>query len=210
MKLKTIVGILTLVGICIIFFSNLIVSHANKDRLYSDVSKIPKTKVGLLLGTGKYLKSGQVNLYYKYRVDAAVELFKKGKIKFILISGDNSRKDYNEPEMFRNDLIKLGIPEDKIYLDYAGFRTLDSVVRAKEIFGQDQYTIISQKFHNERAIFISENKSINAIGFNAKDVRAKYGFKTKLREVFARTKMVLDLYLLGKQPKYLGDTIEIK
>lgn len=210
MKMIIKLVIVLLIGIGLIFLSNVIVSYASKNKLYSDASKIPANRIGLLLGTGKFVKSGRINLYYKYRLDATVELYKKGKIEFVLISGDNSRKDYNEPETFRDDLIAAGIPEDKIYLDYAGFRTLDSVVRAKEIFGQNQFTIISQKFHNERALFISKNKTIEAIAFNAKDVSRRYGLKVKIREVFARTKMVIDLYLIGKQPKFLGEKIEIK
>lgn len=202
--------IVVFIGIGLIFLSNIIVTYASKNKLYSDVSKIPENRIGLLLGTGKFLKNGRVNLYYRYRLEATVELFKKGKIEYVLISGDNSRKDYNEPETFRDDLIAAGIPKEKIYLDYAGFRTLDSIVRAKEIFGQDQFTIISQKFHNERALFISKNKTIKAIGFNAKDVSRRYGLKVQLREILARTKMVLDLYLIGTQPKYLGEKIEIK
>lgn len=209
MKILTKLTIVFLIGIGLIFLSNIIVTYTSKNKLYSDVSKIPENRIGLLLGTGKFLKNGRVNLYYRYRLEATVELFNKGKIEYVLISGDNSRKDYNEPETFRDDLIAAGIPKDKIYLDYAGFRTLDSVVRAKEIFGQNQFTIISQKFHNERALFISKNKTIEAIGFNAKDVSRRYGFKVRLREVLARTKMVIDLYLIGKQPKYLGEKIEI-
>jgi SanA protein len=112
--------------------------------------------VGLVLGTSQYLKNGYLNWYFKYRIEATVELYKKGKIDFILVSGDNSHKNYDEPTAFKNELIKRGIPADQIYLDYAGFRTLDSVVRAKEIFGQTSITIISQKFHNERAIYWSQ------------------------------------------------------
>jgi SanA protein len=138
-----------------------------------------------------------------------VRLFKEGKVDFILVSGDNSTKDYDEPSTIKVDLIKKGIPSNKIYLDYAGFRTLDSVVRCKKIFGQSSITIISQQFHNERAIYIAKLKDIEAVGFNAKDVSVQYGFKTRLRERLARVKMVLDL-IFDKKPKFLGEKIEIK
>ncbi len=183
------------------------VSHKTKDKIYSDVVGIPKNKVGLLLGTGKYMANGNINLFYKYRIDAAVKLFNAGKIEYILVSGDNSKKDYDEPTDFKNDLIARGIPENRIYLDYAGFRTLDSIVRAKEIFGQDRVTIISQQFHNERAIFIASHFNIDAIGFNAKDV--KYRSKTPFREYLARTKANFDL-VFNVQPKFLGDPITIQ
>ncbi|WP_370214466.1 SanA/YdcF family protein [Mesoflavibacter profundi] len=124
------------------------------------------------------------------------------------MSGDNSRKDYDEPSTFKSDLIQLGVPETDIYLDYAGFRTLDSVVRAKKIFGLENVTIISQKFHNERAIYLAENFNLNATAFNAKDVSNRYGFKTKIREYLARTKAVIDV-IMNKQPKYLGPKVEI-
>ena len=185
-----------------------IISNA-RNKTFSDVTKIKKNKVGLVLGTAKTLKDGKINLYFQYRIDATVELFKNGKIDFVLISGDNGNKNYDEPTDFKNELIKRGIPENRIYLDYAGFRTLDSVVRAKKIFGQNSITIISQKFHNERAIYLAEHFGIRAVGFNAKDITSKYGIKTKIREYFARTKVFLDI-LFGVQPKFLGKKVEIK
>ena len=175
-----------------------------RHQVYDSVNAIPKNKVGLLLGTGKYAASGNINLFYKYRIDAVVKLYKAGKIEYILVSGDNSRKDYDEPTDFKKDLIAKGIPEDRIFLDYAGFRTLDSVVRAKEIFGQTSITIISQKFHNQRAIYIAKQYSINAVGFNAKDV-----YNSHFREYLARSKASLDL-VFNVQPKFLGEKIVIK
>ena len=176
--------------------------------MYTDVKSIKKNKVGLLLGTSKLLANGRINLYYQFRVDAAVALYKAGKINFILVSGDNSTVDNDEPTDFKNDLIKKGVPAEKIILDYAGFRTLDSVVRAKEIFGQSEITIISQQFHNERAIYLAEKYDISAIGFNAKDVSGRYGYKVQLREYLARTKVFVDL-VFGVKPKFLGKKIVI-
>ncbi len=189
-----------------IFLIDKIVKDFSSNKQYNYTNSIPYNKVGLLLGTAKYLQGGWINLYYKYRIEATVELFNSNKIDYILVSGDNSRKDYDEPSTMKNDLIKKGIPSDKIFLDYAGFRTLDSVIRSKEIFGQNSITVISQQFHNERAIFIAKNKNIEAIGFNAKDVHINYGFKVQLREKLARIKMMLDL-IFDKKPKFLGEEI---
>jgi len=200
------VVILILVGVFTIDYS---ISKNVENQVIDSTNDLPKNNVGLLLGTSKYVKSGGINQYYKYRIEAAVKLYQRGKIKFVLISGDNSTKTYDEPNTMRRDLIKKGIPKEKIYLDYAGFRTLDSVVRSNKVFNQDKITIISQKFHNERAVFIANFKGIEAIGYNAKDVGAKYGFKTKVREKLARVKVILDL-IFGKQPKFLGETIQIK
>lgn len=182
------------------------VGFKTNNSIYNEVNQTPKNKVGLLLGVSKMHRNGGVNLYYKYRLEAAIALFKAGKIEYILVSGDNSIKDYDEPTDFKNDLIARGIPRDKIVLDYAGFRTLDSVVRAKEIFGQNNITIISQDFHNERAIYIANHFDIKAIGFNAKPVNSKNAIL--LREYLARTKASLD-FIFNVKPKFLGDPILI-
>jgi len=176
---------------------------------YAEINDVTPAKVGLVLGTSKYVKSGNINQYYQFRINATLELFKERKIEYILVSGDNSTTAYDEPNMFKNDLIKLGVPAERIVLDYAGFRTLDSVVRAKEVFQEENFIIISQPFHNERALYIAKHKGISASAFNAKDVGRNYGFKTQIREKFARVKTLLDLYLLDTKPKFLGEKIKI-
>ena len=200
-----------LIGIVIIgiLSCNIYVEIISGEKMFTDVNEIPSNKVGLLLGTSKYVQGGNINLYYKFRIEAAVELYNSGKIKYILVSGDNGSDYYDEPTTFKNDLIAAGIPENRIFLDYAGFRTLDSVIRSKEIFQLDSFTVISQKFHNERAITIAHAKGIKAIGFNAKDVGGRSGIKIKVREMLARVAMCLDL-VFGKQPKFLGEEITIQ
>jgi SanA protein len=185
------------------------VTSQAEDFIYDSVEYIPKNKVGLLLGAVKMTSNGNVNSYYTHRLNGAIELYNAGKIEFILISGDNSTKDYDEPTTFKTDLIANGIPESKIFLDYAGFRTLDSVIRAKEIFGQSSITIISQQFHNERAIYLAKHNDINAIAFNVKDSYNHRRSKTQFREYFARAKASIDVFF-NVEPKFLGDQIEIK
>ena len=192
-----------------VFLANWRVESKTDNLVYSDVQKIPHRKVGLLLGTSKLLVNGWENLYFKYRIDAATSLFKAGKIDFILISGDNGTKEYNEPEDMRQALIENGIPSDRIFLDYAGFRTFDSIFRADKIFGQKKFTIISQDFHTRRAIYIARHLGLDAIGFNAQDVSRNFGFKTQLREKFARTNMFLD-FIFSAKPKFLGEKIRIE
>ncbi len=194
--------------VAVIFISNVYVEQKAKGKTYNSVNDIPYNKVGLVLGTSKYVASGRVNLFYQFRVNAAIELYKAGKVKYIIVSGDNGTKNYDEPTAFKEDLIKGGIPAENIYLDYAGFRTLDSVVRCKEIFGQESVTIISQQFHNKRAITIANAKNIDAIGYNARDVGGNSGTKVKIRELLARVKLSLDL-LFHKQPKFLGEKVII-
>lgn len=185
------------------------VRTATRNRLFSAVGQVPHRKVGLLLGTSKWLPDGRVNRYYQYRIEAALALYRAGKIDFILVSGDNSTSHYNEPESMRDDLVAAGVPAHRIYLDYAGFRTLDSIVRCKEVFGEQDVVIISQPFHNARALFLADEKGLRAIAFNARDVEGAGGAKTLLREKFARTKMALDL-LVGKEPKFYGPRVAIR
>lgn len=208
-KISKILLVIVLLIFGMVFLSNYIIERSTKDLTFNSTENLPSKKVGIVLGTSKYRATSEVNLYYKYRLDAVYELFTKRKIEFILVSGDNSSEYYNEPYTFKKDLIKLGVPEEKIYLDYAGFRTLDSMVRAKEVFGLTEFIVISQKFHNQRAIFIAKQKGIDAIGFNAKNVSTQYGLKTNLREKLARVKVFID-FILMKQPKFLGEKIEIK
>ena len=200
--------IIVLLPVFAIILADNIIKSASKNFLYDDIAKISENKVGLVLGTSKYLSNGQINLYYKYRIDAAVKLYKAGKIKSIVVSGDNSRKTYNEPMQMKSDLVANGIPENAIYLDYAGFRTWDSMVRMKEIFSQSSFTVISQPFHNERAVYLAHRYGLNAVGFNAKDVDKYFGFKTNVREKFARVKVFIDFFT-NKQPKFLGEKVEI-
>ncbi|OGH88811.1 MAG: protein SanA [Candidatus Magasanikbacteria bacterium RIFOXYC2_FULL_42_28] len=208
-KLKWILPILIFTTLAIIWLADFKIEHATNDLTYNDATEIPHNKVGLLLGTTKYAPSGQLNGYFVYRIQAAVDLFNNQKIDNIVISGDNGTKKYNEPEDMKNELVARGIPENKIYLDYAGFRTYDSVVRLNKIFGQDKFTIISQEFHNRRAIYIAQAKNLEAVGYNAKDINTYRGLRTKLREKLARVKVFIDL-LTNKQPKFLGEEIEIK
>lgn len=199
--------------ISIIFFSivlcNYWIVNSTKKQLYTDVNSIPTRKVGLVLGASKKTSRETNNLYFTYRIQAAFQLFKAKKVQYLLLSGDNHVKEYDEPSDMKEALIALGVPDSCIVLDYAGFRTLDSVVRSNEVFSEDSITIISQEFHNQRALFIANKKYINAIGFNSKEVNKNCSFKTRFREYFARVKCVLDIYILYTSPKFLGNKIKI-
>jgi SanA protein len=177
--------------------------------VFDNASELPEVKTALVLGTSKYLKDGRPNLFFKNRIKAASQLYHSGQVKYLIVSGDNSSIHYNEPIKMYRELIGQGIPDSIIYADYAGFRTLDAVIRAKKIFDQDSIIIISQNFHNKRAVYIARHKGIEAFGFNAEDVDLYNSFKTLMRELFARVKVFIDLYLLDAQPKYLGEKIHI-
>jgi len=202
-----------LVAFIFIFFAiiagiNYWVNSSTEKQLYADVNAIPKNKVGLLLGTAKYQDKARhmINPYYQNRIDAAVTLYMAGKVDYIIVSGD-SIAFYNEPALMKQDLIARGIPANKIYMDNAGYRTLDSILRCRDIFGETKITIISQSFHNRRALFIANHKRIHAIAFNAADGGSLWD--ATFREKLARVRMALDL-VLNKQASYYGERVEIK
>jgi SanA protein len=174
-----------------------------------DPGAIPPHNVGLVLGCSPTLANGRPNLYFENRIDAAERAWSTGKISYLIVSGDNGRESYNEPDRMRDALVARGVPEGRIIRDFAGFRTLDSIIRATDVFQQKRILVISQRFHNERAIFIARSRGIEARGLNVEDVSRFRGWKTKTREKLARVKTVLDLYLLGTTPRFLGDPITI-
>ena len=194
--------------ILIALWSNFSVYYESKNFLFSKAKNLPTTKTALLLGTSKKLRSGNDNLYFNYRIDACVELYQSGKVSRVLISGDNGTKEYNEPEDMKNVLISRGIPSEHITLDYAGFDTYDSVLRANKVFGQQTFIVVSQKFHNQRAVYIARRNGIKAFAYNARDVKKMNGLKTKIREFFACMKAYIEVKL-NVNPRYLGAKIEI-
>lgn len=199
---------LLLVAVSIVAANYAVTSTTNK-QIYSDIATIPKNRVGLLLGTSKYVDKTRklVNSYYKNRIDAAVALYMARKIDYIIVSGDNSTVYYNEPLLMKEDLIARGVPASRIIMDNAGFRTLDSILRCRDVFKQDSMTIISQLFHNQRAIYIANHKRVTAVAFNAEDGDSYWD--VTIREKLARVKLMLDL-ITNKQARYYGEAIEIK
>lgn len=194
---------------CVVLISNTIVVKSTQAFHSAQVEKVPAMKVCLVLGTSKELKSGRTNLYFSKRIQACVKLWKAGKVKAFIVSGDNRKHSYNEAFDMRIALIREGIPDSVIHPDYAGLRTLDSVVRSKDVFGQDSIVIVSQEFHNQRALYIAQHRGVYAFGFDAEDVNTRYGFKTRIREYLARVKVLVDIHITDKKPKHLGPTIQI-
>lgn len=171
---------------------------------YQDIADLPEEETGLLPGTAKSTANGVPNLFFLARVEAAAELFHAGKIRHILISGDNSRKDYDEPTDMKNELIARGVPESAITLDYAGFRTLDSVVRAKNVFNKQKFTVITQPGQAERAIYIARKHGIEAIGFYAREPLGHPWVVTRYRqrEKCACIAAYIDVNILHRKPKF--------
>lgn len=208
-KIKKILIGLSLILLSTVVFSQIWIYISTKDHIYSKTDELKHNKVGLIPGCNKYVSTGILNLYYVQRIKAGEKLYKEGKIDFILVSGDNAHASYDEPTEMKKSLIEAGIPKDKIYLDYAGFRTLDTIVRAKEVFQLNEVTFISQNLQNQRGVFIGKSRGIKVTAYNAGTVSIRHGFKIVTREFFAKIKMILDLYVLDKGPKFLGEEITI-
>jgi SanA protein len=187
----TVFGVVVLVLMC-----NWIVVDTTKNKVFFDLKSLPSNDVGLVLGTSKYVARGKENLFFRYRMEASALLFKEGKVKYLILSGNKEAETYDEPKAMKQALTKLGVPEDAMMLDTAGYRTYDSVIRCREIYGQDRVTVISQNFHNARALYLAGHEGLDAIGFAAQDVPDGYSVKTLLREYLARPKAMLDVYVL--------------
>ena len=202
-------GVLLVLAVCFTIYANIKVEKASSGRIFADVDSIPHNRVALLLGTNPLNRHGGPNSYFVNRVTTAAKLYHAGKINFIIASGDNHTRLYDEPSAMRDSLVAHGVPAGRIILDFAGFRTLDSVVRAREIFGCDSLTIISQADHNARALYLAESNGIKAVALSA-PLRAGRWVRIRLaiRECLARDKMMLDIWF-GRQPHFLGEKIEI-
>ncbi len=181
---------------------DLTVSLTTRDAITETLDQVEPIEVALILGTSRGPR-GKPNRFYQARIEAAAALYHSGRVRGILVSGDNATRYYNEPISMQRDLMALGVPGEHVTLDYAGFRTLDSMVRAKEVFGLDQVLVVSQRFHAARAIFLARRFGLDARGFAAADPPHTGFLRVRAREILARAAAVLDL-LTGQGPRFLG------
>ncbi|MCC6538260.1 MAG: YdcF family protein [Bryobacterales bacterium] len=177
--------------------------------VYSELEAVPARPVGLVLGTARRVADGRDNLFFRFRMEAAARLYHAGKIRYILVSGDHGTKYYDEPGDMREALLALGVPDAAIVRDYAGFRTLDSVVRCQRVFGVSSVIVISQRFHNERAVYIARRQGMDAVGFNARGVAVSSSPLVYAREYLARAMAMVDVHVLRRQPRFLGERVRI-
>ena len=199
-------GILALYAILcgiVLFAADRRVERCAAGRVYDDVEAVPVREYGLLPGTSRLVHGKYLNTYFFNRIHAAVELYRAGRIRKIIVSGDNGRADYNETGDMARELITQGVAPEDVLSDYAGFRTLDSVVRARNLFGATEITVISQGFHCERAIYLASEHGIDAVGFEADEVAPRaIRIKLAVREAFARVLAVLDAEVLKTKPHF--------
>lgn len=198
-------GLAVLAVAGLMFYADQACSRVAAGRLFRSTADVPERSVGLVLGTGKQTRRGAPNPHFEHRIAAAAALYHAGKVRHLLVSGDNHVAAYDEPDDMRAALIAAGVPASAITCDYAGFHTLDSVVRAREVFGLNECTIITEEFHCPRALWIAGVHGVDAIAYAAPDVSGRrWSLRADTREQFARAWCALDLHLLHRGPKFLG------
>jgi SanA protein len=180
----------------------------SRDRIFSATRRLPENDIGLVLGTSPRLGKEQ-NRFFEGRMDAAAKLYHSGKVRHLLLSGDNGTRGYDEPTAMKKALLSRGVPESALHLDYAGFRTLDSMARAKVVFGVSEVTVITDDFHLARSLFLADSFGLKAVGYSPAPVPLSYSTKTRARETIARMASLLDVYVLHRQPKFYGPKIDL-
>ncbi|MFD2159549.1 vancomycin high temperature exclusion protein [Rubritalea tangerina] len=191
-----------------IWYADVVTDAASEGKVYTEAGEVPGRRVAVVFGCSPKIGERD-NLYFRYRMEAASKLWESGNVRGFIVSGDNSRASYNEPEAMKAHLVAMGVPAEKVVCDYAGLRTWDSVVRAREVFGIEEVVFVSQGFQNARAMYMASELGIDAVSYSARDVEGRGGFRTKLRELLARPKMVLDIHVLGTEPKFLGEVEDV-
>ncbi len=199
--------IITLLPLCVAILLDRWVSWKTSPYIYENIADLPVRQVGVVLGTAKYVRNKTINQFYQYRIQGALNAYNSDKVSYLLLSGDNAQMSYNEPVTMRRDLIKNGVSPDDIVLDYAGFRTLDSIVRTRKVFDTNDFTIITQRFHCERALFIAMHMGIQAQCYAVSS--PKHMQMVRIREIVARVGAIVDLYILKRQPRFLGPQVSI-
>jgi len=184
------------------------VRATGRERIYFDPDLVPPRDVAIVLGTSPTTQ-GRSNLFFESRMNACADLWNRGKVRHFIVSGDNGRKTYDEPTAMRDALISRAVPASAITLDYAGFRTLDTMARAVAVFGQRKVTVITDDFHLPRSLFLAEAHGLDAIGFGGRPVLVKYSKKTRTREVASRIAAWIDVNVLHTKPRFFGPPVVV-
>ncbi len=189
--------------------SNLWIALRAQSRIFTKAEQVPANAVGLVLGTSARGRGGDDNPFFAGRIEAAAELYRAGKVRHLVLSGDDRRRGNDEPRDMRAALADLGVPQTATTLDPGGFRTLDSMARARALFGVTRMTIITDDFHAERAILLARHFGIDACVFTSRPVPFWRSKKTRTREIAARFAALLDLYVLRTKPHLAGDRVDL-
>jgi SanA protein len=200
-----------ILGFGLVGGANWWVLHSTRDAIFSDFSRLPVNDVALVLGTSRYNGDGvSANPFFLGRMSAAARLFHEGKVRHLLVSGDNGHAGYDEPTWMRDALMARGVPASAITLDYAGFRTLDSMARAKAVFGLRRFTIVTDDFHIARAVYLARSFDLDVVGFPSEPVAYWWSKKARTREIASRTVAFLEVSLHHTKPRYYGPPVKIE
>ena len=205
-----VVRYLILLGLLGLLLTTYLAYHINKETeayIYDRVEELPSTYTALVLGAS-VRRNGELSTMLRDRVESALLLYNKGKIKRFLVSGDNRTTNYNEPVAMKKYLLERGVPEEDIFMDFAGFDTYDSVYRASYIFEVDSAIVVSQRFHLPRAVYIARSMGLNFYGYNGDRREYELESRNRFREVAANVKAWIEL-LINKEPHFKGDKIPI-
>lgn len=204
-------ALLAFLSIAFITIANYWVIHSTRTDVFTDAASLPQNDVALVLGTSRYNGDGHSpNPFFLGRMNTAARLYREGKVRHLLVSGDNGHAGYDEPTWMRDALIERGVPLSAITLDYAGFRTLDSMARAKNVFGLQRFTIVTDDFHISRAVFLARSYGLDVVGFPSERVAYWWSKKVRTRELASRTVAFLEVYLLHTKPRYFGPPVKIE
>jgi len=206
--LFALIGVVLLAGL-FVFATNRAVLSAGDGRMYFQAEQVPAREVAIVLGSAPQIRGKWKNPFFESRLDASAELWRAKKVRYFILSGDNGRNDYDEPSAMRDALIARGVPADSVTLDYAGFRTLDTMARAKAVFGQHSVIVITDDFHLSRSLFLAQAHGLDAVGFCGEHVAFGTSARTRIREIGSRTKAWLDVYVLHTKPKFLGPPVAV-
>jgi len=202
---------LAVVGAGCIAAANYWILHSTRAFIITKPARLPKNDVALVLGTSRYNADGSNgNPFFQGRMNTAARLYHEGKVRHLLVSGDNGHKGYDEPTWMRDALVARGVPRSAITLDCAGFRTLDSMARAKAVFGLHRFTIVTDDFHEARSVFLARSIGLDVVGFPSEHVPFLWSKKTRMRELLSRTVACLDVYVLHTRPRYSGPPVRIQ
>jgi len=199
-RIGIVAGILICVGGLFIAIANLVILQLASGRLYHSVRAVPFNQTALVLGTNRTLSDGRPNPYYGDRIAAAARLYEAGKVRRLIVSGGIEPSGQSQAAAMKRDLEKKGVPAQAITTDPAGFRTLDSVLRAHDVYGLGRFTVVTQRFHASRAVAIARRHGLDAIAYCTPNPPGGNAFRVEAREVFARARAFLDLYLLNSGP----------
>ncbi len=204
---KTLRGLrdLALLGLLFVLAANWWVIHTAAPHVHDNLTALPPADVALVLGCSHRLADGRENLYFRHRVEAAAALYRAGKVRHLLVSGDNHVHTYNEPADLRDALMERGVPRADITLDHAGFRTLDSMFRARDVFGLRRVIVVSQPWHAARAVYLGRRHGLEVEAWCARDVGTRgWRVRALAREAAARAWMLVDVHVLRTRPKFPG------